>query len=276
MTKGFSRPFSPNGTASLAPALPLNFAGDLTLVHFDADPAALAAYLPAPLDPTGEGDAFLWTSRLNCHRPDQDPAAINPARTFYNVCVIGIPALMDGKPTMFSAFQWADRDWLLGLSWFLGACSKLAVIEETGRHPLYASLGSSATGGIGSSFTRTVSRNGSRVATVKVDMERSVALSALDFYFGRLPLTCMRHIPDVGVPPGRPVLHDLTHMIMSNVSFGEVREGAGELAFGDADNEDLLPLQPRKVHRAYIASMAFLLEGAKTIHNYLEDQAGHG
>jgi hypothetical protein len=268
MTAGYSRPFSPSGTASLVPALPLRFAGDLTLVHFKADADALARYIPAPLEPTGKGEAFLWTSRLNCHGLDVNPATIDPAHTFYNVCVIGIPAMLDGKPTMFSAFQWGDRDWLLGLSWFLGACSKLATIEETGRHPLFAGLGSTDAGNAQSGFQRTVSRNGNRVATVGVTPDREIGIDGLDFYFSQLPLTCMRHIPDVGVPPGAPVLHDLTQMIMTDVSFGQARAGSATLRFGDVDNEELMPLQPTEVLGGYVAPMAFILHGARTIHTY--------
>lgn len=270
MTRGYSRPFAPGGSASLVPRLPINFAGDLSLVHFRAEAAAIADYIPAPLTALDTGEAFLWTSHLNCHDPGVDPATINPARTFYNVCVIGLPALLDGKPTMFSAFQWGDRDWLLGLSWFLGACSKMASIEQTGRHPLYAHLGSPATGGLDSAFQRTVSRHGERVATIAITPDRDIVSSELDFYFRYLPLTCMRHIPDVGVPPvDRPRLHDLTQMVMTDVTFGQASAGSASLCLGDADNEELLPLQPLQVFGGYVVPMSFVLHGARTIHDYL-------
>lgn len=270
MTNGYSRPFSPSGTASLVPALPLKFAGDLMLVHFRTDPDAIARYIPSPLEPVGSGEAFLWTSRLNCHSIDVAPAEINPARTFYNVCVIGLPAMLEGKPTLFSAFQWGDRDWLLALSWFLGACSKMASIEQTGTHPMYGHLGSPAHSGLGSAVRRTVSRHGERIVDLTITPEKSIEIDALNFYFDNLPLTCMRHIPNLSVPRGKkPLLHDLTQMMMSDVAFGEPMAGAAKLDFGNADNEELIPLQPLETLGGFIAPMAFMLDGVNTVHNYL-------
>ncbi len=178
---------------------------------------------------------------------------------------------------MFSAFQWGDRDWLLGLSWFLGACSKLAVIEQTGQHPLYATLGSPAHGGLSSRVRRTVSRHGERIVDISITPRKSIGVADLGFYFDTLPLTCMRHIPDMSVPPcGRPALHDLTQMVMTDVTFGEPVAGDATLCFLNADNEELLPLQPKEVMGGYISPMAFVLHGANTIHDYLAEAADHG
>ena len=47
LTQGYSRPFAPNRSASVVEVLPWRFAGDLLLIHFSADPAALSALLPA-------------------------------------------------------------------------------------------------------------------------------------------------------------------------------------------------------------------------------------
>lgn len=68
MTKGFSRPFSPQGSTSLVPELPWKFAGDLLLIHFRTDKAALNALLPAPLEPSEkQGEAFFWSPNLRCY-----------------------------------------------------------------------------------------------------------------------------------------------------------------------------------------------------------------
>lgn len=274
MTQGFSRPFSPSGRASVVPELPWKFAGDLLLLHFRTDPEALARYLPAPLSPADDsGEAFVWSPRLNCHPASVAPEDMHPSRTYYNVCVLGLPAQMDGKRTMYSAFQWGDRDWLVVLSWFLGACSKLAQIDESGMHPLMAHQGSPATGTFGSTTRRTVSRHGETIVDMSFKPKAAADISALDFYFRNLPLTSMRHIPDLHVPPrGRPVVHDLTHMVMSNVSFGTPVSGDATLRFGDADNEELLPLQPREVLGAYRVPMTFLLEGIRVVHDYLAEE----
>ena len=52
--RGFTRPFAPRGTASLAPALPYDASMTGLLVHFRADPLALAQLLPRPLLPLND------------------------------------------------------------------------------------------------------------------------------------------------------------------------------------------------------------------------------
>lgn len=266
---GFTRPFTPRGEASAIPALPWKFAGDLLLVHFEADPAALEALLPAPLEPSDRpGEAFLWSPHLRCHPADREPDSLNPSRTHYNVCVIGIPCRFEGKPTMFSAFQWGDRDWLVLVSWFLGACSKYAQIDQTGLHPMFGAGG--GPGVVGSKLVRTVSRHGEKLVQMKFHAEAPVAPEALGFYTRNLPLTCMRHFPDVQVPPlGRPLVHDLTQMVMSGTQFGQMMRGSAELEFFDADNEELSPIRPTRVLGGYWLPMSFLLEGVRVVHDYL-------
>ena len=267
---GFTRPFSPLGQASAIPALPWQFAGDLLLVHFEADAQALNALLPEPLEPADRpGEAFLWSPHLRCHPADQRADELNPARTHYNVAVIGIPCKFQGKPSMFSAFQWGDRDWLVIVSWFLGACSKLAQIEQTGLHPMYR-LGEDPGGLLGASLVRTVSRHGEKLIEMKFQPEEYVPPEALEFYTRNLPLTCMRHFPDVEVPPrGRPRVHDLAQMVMSGTQFGSMIRGSADLRFFAADNEELLPIQPKRVLGGYWLPMSFLLQGVRVVHDYL-------
>lgn len=268
---GYTRPFTPLGLASAIPPLPWQFAGDLLLIHFEADPAALNALLPAPLEPAERpGEAFLWSPHLRCHPVETPSAAMNPGRTHYNVAVIGIPCRYEGKPTMFSAFQWGDRDWLVTVSWFLGACSKLAQFDQTGRHAMFP--GSPGADGASSPLVRTVSRHGERILQIGFRPKREIAMAGLEFYTRNLPLTCMRHVPDVEVPPrGRPALHDLTQMVMTDTRFGQALAGDGDLRFFDADNEELLPLQPTRVLGGYWIPMSFVLHGIRVVHDYLEE-----
>ena len=136
VTKGYSRPFAPSGSASVVEALPWRFAGDLLLIHFSADPVALSALLPAPLEPADNpSEAFLWSPHLRCYPKSLSPDSIGPARTHYNVAVIGVPCKLNGQNTMYSAFQWGDKDWLVVLSWFWELVPKWASFNKVGRTP---------------------------------------------------------------------------------------------------------------------------------------------
>jgi len=268
---GFTRPFSPTGRAAAVPAFPWKFAGDLLLIHFKADPAGLSAFLPEPLTPADYPDeAFLWSPHLRCYPAGLDVSTLNPARTHYNVAVVGIPCRFNGEPTMYSAFQWCDRDWLVILSWFLGSCSKQAQIEQSGTHPLLGAVNSHQTGALGTTLRRSVTRHGDRIIDMSIAPDREIQMDELGFYTRNLPLTCERHIPDLNVPPlGRPALHDLTQMVMQDTTFGQPLAGAASLSFGESDNEELLSIQPTEVLGGYWLPMAFNLMGIKVIHDYL-------
>lgn len=270
MTQGFTRPFTPSGRASIMAPFPWKFAFDLLLVHFRCDPAGLASYLPEPLTPLDDsGEAFIWSPRISCHPVETDPETLDPAQTGYNVCVIGLPALLHGTPTLFSAFQWCDKDWLIVLSWFIGATSKGAEIHETSRHPLMDKVGSPNSGQLGGEIHRTVSRFGKLVADIRVRPEREIALQDLAFFTDKLPLTGMRHFPDVSVPPvGKPLVHDLVQQIMTDNNFGVPLTGSASLSFGTGPNEELESLQPREVLGGYILPMSNLLQGVKVVHDY--------
>ena len=60
--KGFSVPLSPEGRASLTPIPPWHYAGDLLVVDFAADPAAVAAVLPPGWSPIRKIGAGAWPS----------------------------------------------------------------------------------------------------------------------------------------------------------------------------------------------------------------------
>lgn len=269
---GFTRPFTPQGRASIIAPLPWRFAGDLYVVHFKAKPEALSALLPAPLEPADKADeAFLWSTHFSVY-PNQDRAEtwINPARSHYNVVVIGVPCKINGKNTMLSAFQWCDKDWLVVMSWFLGACSKLAEIDESKTHPLMSASDSPQTGELGTHISRWASRNGQRIVSFSITPDEVIGIEDLGFYTNNLPLTCERHFPDVHYPPrGKPDVHDLCQMLMEGTSFGQIRRGPATLSFGDDENEELLPIQPTEVLGGYVLPMGFRLLGINVIHNYL-------
>lgn len=270
--QGFTRPFTPLGRASTLPALPWQFAGDLYVVHFKTNPSALSALLPAPLEPSDTPDeAFMWSVHFAVY-PDEEgaEATLNPAQSHYNVVVIGVPCKLNGVNTMLSAFQWCDRDWLVIMSWFLGACSKLADIDESKTHPMIGLTGSPQTGALGTTINRWASRNGRRIVSFGMQPNEVIGIDDLAFYTNNLPLTCERHFPDVHHPPrGKPDVHDLCQMIMENAQFGEIRKGPANLEFGSDENEELLPIQPTNVLGGYVLPMSFKLMGINVVHDYL-------
>jgi hypothetical protein len=274
---GFTRPFSPDGSASSIPPLPWHFAADQFMIHFRADPDALNSFIRAPLKPNPDrkGEAFLWSPNLNCHPVDVAANAQirNPARTQYNVCVIAIPALFNEKPVLISAFQWCDKDWLVILSWMIGTCAKQAEFYSTGVHPSFDSVDSAQTSGLGTRFGRTISRNGERLISISFTSEEKVDSEALSAFTGTFPLLSERHIPDLEIPPrGRPALHDITEMILERSHSEMFVRGSATLTFNTAaDNEVLGLIAPTSVIAGYRWRTAWTMTGIRVVHDYLKD-----
>jgi hypothetical protein len=277
MRQGFTRPFSPQGRASMLPPMPWRFAADQMLVHFRADPDVLDSYLPPPMTPNPDrrGDAFLWTPNLNVHPVDEEVNATikNPHRTHYNVCVIAIPGLFNGEPRLISAFQWTDRDWLVVLSWVIGTCAKQVEFRDNGTHPMFARIDSNRTGGLGSQVSRTLSRNGEQLMYISCTPEENIEAADMSFFTSTMPLLSERHIPNFNVPPtGKPLVHDLTQMLLTDSAGQNFRRGPATLEFNAlADNEELGSLQPTEVLDGYRWETSWIMPGIKVVHDYLAE-----
>ena len=276
MRKGFTRPFSPKGKASALPSLPWVFAADQVMIHFRSNPDVLESYLPHPIvpNPKRRGEAFMWTPNLKFY-PQNNKDIINinnPARTQYNVCVIAIPGLLNEEPVLISAFQWCDKDWLVILSWMIGTCAKQVSFLDNGVHPLFADVDCGQTGDLGTTFSRTISRNGEQLINLSYTPEESISQKDMVFFTSTFPLVSERHIPDFNVPPsGKPLVHDLTQMILNkSVARGFVK-GPASLKFNsDADNEELGDLQPTDVFGGYRWQTSWVMPGIKVVHDYNE------
>lgn len=274
MLEGFTRPFSPKGNASALAPLPWKFAADQVMVHFKANPDVLNSYLPAPIapNPARQGEAFLWTPNLKCEPVEKstNPNTPNPASTQYNVCVIAIPGLFKGKPVLISAFQWCDKDWLIILSWMIGTCAKQAEFRDNGVHPLYAHVNSKQTGEIGTEFVRSISRNGQELIRLAYTPETSITAKDMTFFTDTFPLLSERHIPDFQIPPvGRPLVHDVTKILLENSNATNFVKGPGLLEFNEtADNEELGPLQPETILGCFRWQTSWIMTGVEVVHTY--------
>ena len=108
--QGWSLPLSPGGTASLVPPPPWHFSGEALGIDFLADPAAVAAVLPAGLEPLGDGSCSFvfcdWSSSA-----DSDPRVIaDPARGQYREAYLSVNATLDGRKVARVPYIWVDND----------------------------------------------------------------------------------------------------------------------------------------------------------------------
>ncbi len=108
--QGWSLPLSPAGTAALVPPPPWHFSGEALGVDFITDPAAVAAVLPAGIEPSGDGSASFvfgdWSSSA-----EQDPRlAADPARGQYREAYAMVYGRLDGRDIAWLPYIWVDND----------------------------------------------------------------------------------------------------------------------------------------------------------------------
>ena len=129
--QGWSLPLSPGGTASLVPPPPWHFSGEALGVDFLADPDAVAAVLPAGLEPVGDGSCSFvfceWSSAA-----DDDPRVIaDPARGQYREAYLSVNALLDGRKVARVPYIWVDNDLSFARGHIQGFPKKMGTVAIT-------------------------------------------------------------------------------------------------------------------------------------------------
>ncbi len=139
MAEGYSSPRSPEGRSGIVPPPPWHYVGDMLVIEFWADPAAVAAVLPAPLEPHPDGGraAAMFIDWQSCS--DERRRAVDPSRSQYKEFFVTVNALYDGEEVAFCPYIWVDRDFALARGWIQGFPKKLGSIWITrslrARHP---------------------------------------------------------------------------------------------------------------------------------------------
>jgi acetoacetate decarboxylase len=266
--EGFTRPFSPGGVASVLPPPPYDFSMAGLKLTFRADPAALAALLPPPLEPHPEriGQAmFNFVDHLMTP-VNVSAEGWHPERLRMIEAYVGVPCVFRGEPGTYFPYSWTDREWSLVMEWLSGMCGRLARLSLTEMQPQHPVLNGPRPG---ARYTGTVERFGERVATARVSIEEQVDTSSMPMMFRTY---CIRHIPDWDVNAnGRPLVHQLTMEQTEDAVVEEVWRGTGELTFNDAENEWLMPIQPLEVIEAFHSRFRFRSGGMQVLYDYLKE-----
>ena len=161
--KGFSVPLSPEGRASLTPAPPWHYAGELLVVDFAADPAAVKAVLPPHLEPDpydpGGCVAFFVAWQFASESGEE---YLDPARSQYNEFILLVNALYrrpgavgeaaggarQGAGEAVSAcYIYVDKDTSMARGWIQGWPKKYGEVHTTAVFPSGVEGGSPAGAG---------------------------------------------------------------------------------------------------------------------------------
>ncbi|HEY3713460.1 MAG TPA: acetoacetate decarboxylase family protein [Jatrophihabitantaceae bacterium] len=255
--QGWSLPLSPCGRASLVPRPPWHFSGDAIGIDFRADPDAVAAVLPEPLEPVGDGSASFvfcdWSSAA-----DEDPRiAADPARGQYKEAYVAVQVRLDGRSAARVPYIWVDNDLSLARGHIQGFPKKFGTVSMTkavsvGWGGPRVEPGSRFVGQV-SSLDRQLARG---AVTLQAPADPGFVPKAL-----RLPVWHTRLVPDLA--GGEPLVHDLARNVVTDFAVADVWTGRGDLEFYESEFEELAQLRPVEILGAFRCSVAFTVVGAE-------------
>src|SRR5438034_2361616 len=130
--KGFMPPRSPEGRASVVPAPPWHYSGDLLTIEYRTDPRAVGAWLPDPIEPADEDPgavAVVFADWQSCS--DSFEELLDPARSQYKECFVVVRCKYRGEHYSRCIAIWVDKDFALARGWYQGYPKKLGSIWMT-------------------------------------------------------------------------------------------------------------------------------------------------
>lgn len=255
--RGFSVPLSPQGRAGLTPAPPWFYAGNLLLVDYEAEPAAIAEVLPPGLTPDPQdpgGCVAFFVDWQYASMAGDEPA--DPVRSQYHEFLLLVNAVYDGERVQTCPYIYVDRDVSMARGWIQGWPKKMGEVHTTRAFPLPSPAAPQIAAG--GRFGASLSANGRRLAEATVTLER---VSADPVFLGRRPVVNVRHFPRLSAGRhDKPAVHELVRSRLSGATRTDVWEGEATLAYHAAPEQELDALAPVRVRRGYRYSSAFQVD----------------
>ncbi len=265
--KGFCYPLTPGGVSSLVGDMPWHYATEYLNIAYRTDRAAIAAYLPEPLEVGPEpGLAYVAFSKWWALWDSQpDMAFTNPERTQYKECAIWVGCSYQGTPGQICLQIWVNNDFTMARGWFMGFAKKLGQTYMTEYHPLNPMMHSL---GPGAKLKAYVCAHGERLIEGTMEIEQRITRSELPRPMG-LPLFHIRHFPSVvrGAPPS---VLELVRLGAENIRYSEdIWAGKGDLRFFPSDIEEHMMLAPQEIVGAYHFNSGYTFPGGEVLHRWV-------
>ena len=253
--QGWTLPQSATGRSAIVAPPPWHYSGEIIAVDFTASVDAVAALLPAGMQPAPDGAASVVFADW-CSASDHDERVLaDPGVGQYHEAYLVLHATRGDKKVGRVPFIWVDSELSLLRGQIQGFPKKLGQIAMTKPVTL-------GRGGVrkepGSTFSAHASSHGRRV------LSAAVSIAAIAERLPRaatLPLVHTRLFP--AIDRATPAVHELQLGAIADFECGPIYTGPGRLTLGDTEYEELSPLAPRSVGAGYVFSMAFSVMGGK-------------
>jgi acetoacetate decarboxylase len=255
---GFLYPRTASGTASLIPAPPWYYSGDLLTVEYRTDPARVADLLPAPLDlaPDDPGAvAVIWADWQSCSGSREE--LLDPVRSQYKEAFVVVRCAFRGVTYSRCVFIWVDKDFAIARGLHQGYPKKLGSIWQTRPHPFAHAAPRLGAGG---TFGATLSAADRRIAEAVVTLREPAGTNG---FVNAHPMAHHRVYPDIAGPGD--AFAELIESGASEFEGGQAWRGDAELRLFEAPTEELARLEVEEVIGGYFRQVGVVWNGGRSL-----------
>jgi acetoacetate decarboxylase len=253
--QGWTLPQTASGRSSIVAPPPWHYSGEIIAVDFTAPVDAIAALLPAGMQPAPDGAASVVFADWSSSSDNDERVLADPAIGQYHEAYLVLHAVRADKRVGRVPFIWVDSELSMLRGQIQGFPKKLGQIAMTKAVAL-------GRGGVrkqaGSTFAAHATSHGRRVLTARVGIEATTEKLPRAV---TLPLVHTRLFP--AIDRLEPAVHELAFGSIANFECGTVYTGSAALEFGATEYEELAPLGPVTVGAGYVLSLAFSVLGGK-------------
>jgi acetoacetate decarboxylase len=260
MLQGFMFPRTATGAASLVPAPPWHYSGDLLTVEYRTDPAAVAELLPAPLAPAADDPgavAIIWADWQSCRDDGQE--LLDPVRAQYKECFVVVRCQYEGVHYSRCVYIWVDKDFAMVRGHHQGYPKKLGDIWLT-RPITVGRAGPRLEAG--GRFGATCAAYGYRLIDATFTI---TGPSEHTGFVNALPMLHSRVFPAIE-SDGSQSMDELVTMRGYDVELGPAFTGEVTVTLHPSPVEELTRLAPQEMIAGYWRSVATSWRGGTTLH----------
>lgn len=258
---GFYGPRTATGKASLLPAPPWHYSGDLLTIEFRVDPDRVAELLPEPLALADEDPgavAFIWADWQSCATDRAELA--DPVRGQYKEAFVVVRCQFEGRTYSRCVYIWVDTDFAIARGAYQGYPKKLGSIHQTRPHP-FGPAPRIAAGGV---FGASLAASDRRLAEARITLTRETETNG--FVNGH-KMAHDRLVTDIADPSA--------FSLDEIISTGAKEFEAGPAWAADVDHfelfasptEELDRLAPREIIGGYYRQVGVVWDGGELIHS---------
>ena len=257
--QGFMYPRTPRGEASVVPAPPWHYSGDVLTIEYRTDPSNVAALLPPDVEPAEDDPgavAIIWADWQSCS--DSGDELLDPVRSQYKECFVVVRCRHGDSTYSRCVYIWVDKDFALARGWYQGYPKKLGSIWMTRPVSVGRAGPRLAPGGV---LGATLAANDRRLADVELTL---TGASETGGFVNALPMLHSRWMPSID-PTASPSLDELVTMASRDVELGPAWTGTPSVTLHAAPGEELASLEPVEMIAGYWRQVGATFAGGERV-----------